>query len=169
MSHGASGSQISRQVLIAALNRLGALLGQEGKQLELVCCGGAVSVLYHQSRQITHDVDAIFPDDPNVTATLKSLIDRVGVELGLEHGEDGRWFNDGISFFGLTTKSDVVIFKHPHLVLKAADWHEMLALKLDAYRSERDISDAVHFLREIGAGQKEEVFRRVFGYNTNRH
>jgi hypothetical protein len=49
----------------------------------------------------------------------------------------------------LETKSDTVVFRHPYLVLKAADWHEMLAHKLTAFRGQRDVTDAINFLREI--------------------
>ncbi len=50
------GSQMTRFVLINALNRLGDLLKEKDKKQELVCCGGVVSVLYHASRHMTHDL-----------------------------------------------------------------------------------------------------------------
>ncbi len=161
MYYGESGTQITRDVVLKALNKLGDLLKNNNKRLELVCCGGIVSVLYHGSRQMTHDVDVLFPNNPHVTNLLKKLVDEVGEEFGLEYGPRDKWFNDSVSFIGLRSKSNIVVFRHPYLVLKAADWHEMLAHKLTAFRGNRDITDAVHFLKEIPTKDKEEVFKKV--------
>ena len=84
--------------------------------------------------------------------------------MRLEHGPRGRWLNDGISFFGLQTRSNVVVFRHPNLVLKAADWHEMLAHKLTAFRGDRDISDAKRFLEEIPSQDMDAVRNKVAQY-----
>lgn len=164
MYYGETGSKITHAILIEALTRLGDLLNEEQKTLELVCCGGVVSVLYHRSRQITHDVDVIFPDSPEVTAILKKLVDKVGEEFDLEHGPRDKWFNDSVSFIGLETKSQTVVFRHSNLVLKAAEWHEMLAHKLTAFRGERDIDDAVHFLKEINSSDPSAILALVFKY-----
>lgn len=112
----------------------------------------------------THDVDALFPNDPHVTGILKSLVDQVGRELNLAYGERDKWFNDGVRFFDLKTKSENIVFRHTNLVLKAADWHEMIAHKLTAFRGERDITDSVHFLKEIKEEDKEKVFQEVSQY-----
>lgn len=164
MYSGSEGQQIVKAVLLQALSYLGDLLQQKCQRLELVCCGGVVSVLYHQSRQMTHDVDVLFPNNPAVVQILRNAIDQVGSRFNLASGPRDKWFNDGVSFFGLKTKSDVVIFRHPFLVLRAADWHEMLAHKLTAFRGDRDILDAEHFLREIKAGDKQAIFLKVSQY-----
>lgn len=160
-------SQLTEPLLIKALNRLGDLLKEKGKSLELTCCGGVVSVLYHHSRAMTHDVDVIFPNNPQMVALLHELVDAVGQELHLQNAPHDKWFNDGVSFFGLRTKSDTVVFRHTHLVLKAADWHEMLAHKLTAFRSARDISDAVGFLREIRATDQAATLAQVNRYRPS--
>ena len=54
-----------------------------------------------------------------------------------------------------------MVFRYPYLILKAADCHEMLAHKLTAFRGDRDITDAVCFLREISTEDKSEVFKKV--------
>lgn len=164
MYYGSSGSQITRFVLIKALNRLGDLLRSKGKKLNLVCCGGVVSVLYHASRNMTHDVDVLFPNNPAIKDLLRKLIDQVGEEFNLQHSPHDKWFNDSVSFIGLETKSNTVIFRHPYLVLKAAEWHEMLAHKISAFRGERDINDAVHFLKEISNSDKETIFAKTKKY-----
>jgi hypothetical protein len=113
---------------------------------------------------MTHDVDVLFPNNPSIVNMLGALIDQVGEKYDLAHGQKDKWFNDSVSFIGLETKSETVIFRHPYLVLKAADWHEMLAHKLTAYRGQRDITDAIHFLREIKSPDKAQVFLTVTKY-----
>lgn len=161
MYYGESGSQITKPVMIKALNKLGDLLKSKKQRLELVCCGGVVSMLYHGSRQMTHDVDVLFPNNPTVINILKQLVDQVGEEFGLEHGPRDKWFNDSVSFIGLQSRSNTVVFHHSNLVLKAADWHEMLAHKLTAFRGNRDIDDAIHFLKEIKQKDKSAIFEKT--------
>lgn len=110
---------------------------------------------------MTHDVDVLFPNNPLVAKLLKQLVDQVGAEFGLEHGPRDKWFNDSVSFIGLESKSNTVVFRHPNLVLKAADWHEMVAHKLTAFRGAKDVSDAIHFLKEIDPKDKQAVFKKV--------
>jgi len=82
MYYNKPGKQITRTIVVKALNRLGDLLENNNKRLERVCCGGAVSVLYHRSRKMTHDVDVLFPNDPNMTNLLKNLLMRWVKNLG---------------------------------------------------------------------------------------
>ncbi|VUD62044.1 hypothetical protein TDB9533_02956 [Thalassocella blandensis] len=161
MYYGETGKQITKAVMVKALSKLGDLLKAKKQRLELVCCGGIVSVLYHGSRQMTHDVDVLFPNNPTVAKLLKELVDQVGAEFGLEHGPRDKWFNDSVSFIGLQSKSNTVVFRHSNLILKAADWHEMLAHKVTAFRGARDINDAVHFLKEIKSKDKHAIFEKV--------
>ncbi len=155
MSYEYPSGQIDKVILLKALNLLGDLLQRKNQRLELVCCGGVVSVLYHNSREMTHDVDVLFPDNPQIVSTLNELIDQVGKACNLDHGPTDKWFNESVRFIGLATKSETVVFRHPYLVLKAADWHEMLAHKITAFRGQRDITDAVHFLKEIKNSGKQ--------------
>jgi hypothetical protein len=161
MYYGESGTQITKPIILKALNKLGDLLKDKNQRLELICCGGIVSVLYHGSRHMTHDVDVLFPNNPTVAKMLMRLVDEVGKEFGLEHGPREKWFNDSVKFIGLQSKSNTVVFRHPNLVLKAADWHEMLAHKLTAFRGARDINDATHFLKEIKSNDKQAIFKKV--------
>jgi len=75
------------------------------------------------------------------------------------------WFNDSVSFFGLETKSNVIIFQHPFLVLKAAAWEELLAHKVHASRHDKDIQDAVRILQEIKGKDKETIYTAVKKYS----
>lgn len=76
MTYEVSGKQITQVLLLKALNRLGDLLRERKTRVDLVCCGGVVSVLYHRSRHMTHDVDVLFPKVLKHTKLLKSLIDQ---------------------------------------------------------------------------------------------
>jgi len=76
LNYSKSGKQITPTVVFNAQNKLGDLLENNNKRLELVCCGGVVSVLYHRSRKMTHDVDVLFPNNPQVKNLLKNLLMR---------------------------------------------------------------------------------------------
>ena len=164
MYYGDTGTQITKSIMVKALTKLGDLLKEKDQRLELVCCGGIVSLLYHGSRQMTHDVDVLFPNNPAAVKILKELVDQVGEEFGLEHAPRDKWFNDSVSFIGLQSKSDTVVFRHSNLILKAADWHEMLAHKLTAFRGTRDTNDATHFLKEIKPKDKQAIFKKTSEY-----
>lgn len=57
-----------------------------------------------------------------------------------------------------------MVYKHSNLVLKAADWHELLAHKLTAFRGQRDVNDAIHFLKDIKPKDKLAIFNKVSEY-----
>jgi hypothetical protein len=76
--------------------------------LEQTVAGGIVSLLHFGSRDMTQDVDALFPSSPEKSQLLKQLVEQVGQEQTLATS-DAPWFNDAISFFGLETKSNVVV------------------------------------------------------------
>ena len=81
-----SPSQLTASTVRQALVRLGELLASKNLRLELVCCGGVVSVLYHGSRHMTHDVDVLFPDNPRLVSVLTQLVDQVGAECAWSTG-----------------------------------------------------------------------------------
>lgn len=163
--YSSDSKQISVQTLNQALTRLGDLLQKKKKRLELVCRGGIISLMYFRSRTMTQDVDAIFLANPTNKLLLIKLIKQVGEEMGLATDEKSLWFNDSVSFFGLETVSDVIIFQHPFLVLKAASWEELLAHKIHASRHDKDIQDAVRLLKEIKGKEKEVIYAAVKKYS----
>ena len=151
---------MDRNRVLKALNRLGDVLADHGKHFELTCAGGIVSLLYFRSRDHIGDIDAIFPEPWEGLGVLKSSIKTVQDELSLPDD----WINDSMMFFGVDTKSDNVIFNHPNLKLIAADWNELLAHKLNAYRSDLDIKDAVLILKEANPPDKELFWNSVVEY-----
>ena len=155
---------LSKIVIEKALNRLGDLLKEKNQRIELVAAGGVISVLQFGSRHMTRDVDVIIQEKDKVL--LKALINQVGREQNLPIG-DHAWLNDGVSFFGLKTKSTNLIFNHSHLAVFSASWHELLGMKLSgAWRRRTDYNDAVHILRKIGNKNKEKTLKEAMQYRN---
>ncbi len=84
--------------------------------------------------------------------------------MGLAADEKSLWLNDSVNFFGLKTKSNVIVSQHPCLLLKAATWEELLAHKVHASRHDQDIQDAVLLLKEIKGKDKEQIYEAVKRY-----
>ncbi len=167
MDYNNGNSTLSKIAIEKALWRLGELLQEHKEYVELVTAGGVISVLLFGNRQMTRDIDAIFPLSQKQILTM--LIDQVSKEQNLPSGEHA-WLNDGVSFFGLQTKSNNVIFRHSHLVLYTASWYELLGMKLSgAWRRDADFDDAIQILRKIGKeGQIEYIDDETFTKRFNR-
>ena len=155
---------LSKQTIIKALERLGVLLQAQNERVELVTAGGVISVLLFGNREMTQDIDAIFPAEQKTM--LMRLINKVSLEQDLASGEHA-WLNDGVSFFGLQTKSNEIIFKHSHLVLYTASWYELLGMKLSgAWRRDADFDDAIHILKKIGFSDKCKTLQESIKYKN---
>lgn len=156
--------KLSKTVIETALKRLGDLLQEKGKSIELVAAGGVISVLHFGSRQMTRDIDVIIPEKDK--ALLSELINQVAAEQNLPDGKHA-WLNDGVSFFGLQTKSANLLFRHSHLCVFSASWYELLGMKLSgAWRRDTDFNDAVHILREIGNSDKAKTLTESMKYRN---
>jgi hypothetical protein len=158
-----SGS-LSKFVITKALTRLADLLKEKNKRVELVAAGGVISVLIFGSRQMTRDIDVIIPLKDK--ALIVELVNQVADEQKLPGGNHA-WLNDGVSFFGLQTKSDRRIFNHPNLVVFTASWYELLGMKLSgAWRRDADFNDAIHILREIGEKSRKDTLIKSMKYRN---
>jgi hypothetical protein len=67
---------LTRQDIIAALERLGQLAAADGYTLRLVVVGGAAMVLGYDARLSTHNVDALFlaPPQAHVVRTWAKVV-----------------------------------------------------------------------------------------------
>ncbi|MCF6338288.1 MAG: DUF6036 family nucleotidyltransferase [Gammaproteobacteria bacterium] len=149
---------LSKMHIENALKRLGDLLQEQNEHVELITAGGVVSVLLIGNRNMTRDIDAIFPDKQH--DLLVTLIDQVSQEQNLPSGKHA-WLNDGVSFFGLETKSNNVVFKHSNLTLYSASWYELLGMKLSgAWRRDSDFDDAIEILKRIGSDNKLDILKK---------
>lgn len=150
---------LSRPIMERAMRRLGDLLKEKRKSIELVAAGGVISVMQFGNRQMTRDIDVIMPAKDR--DLLLRLIDQVAKEQNLPTGKHA-WLNDGVAFFGLQTKSANVVFRHPHLVVYSATWYELLGMKLSgAWRRDADFDDAIQILRKIGKENKAQTLAQA--------
>lgn len=162
--HNVGSGKLSKNVIEAALTRLGDLLQERNARVELVAAGGVISVLQFGSRDMTRDIDVIIADADK--AMLIELINQVADEQNLPGGKHA-WLNDGVSFFGLKTKSTNLIFSHSHLAVFSASWYELLGMKLSgAWRRDTDFNDAVHIMRAIGAGDRDFALKESMQYRN---
>ncbi len=152
---------LTKEHLIHALTRLNELLHEHHETIELVIVGGAISVLLFENRAGTKDVDTVYP--PGKEHIMEELIQQVATEQQLPHD----WMNASVAFFGVHTKSDIIIFQKENLILYAAKWEEMLGMKLSgAFRGNKDIDDAMEILKHIGKHDKENTLKHVLKYKN---
>jgi hypothetical protein len=152
---------ITKEQLTNALNRLNELLHERHETIELVVVGGAISVLFFENRAGTKDVDTVYP--PGKEELMEELIQHVATEQHLPTD----WMNSSVKFFGVHTKSHIIIFQREHLILYAAEWEEMLGMKLSgAFRGNKDIDDAMEILKQIGNTHKDETLGKVLKYKN---
>lgn len=155
---------LSRAAIERALHRLGDLLKERKRTVQLVAAGGVISVMQFGNRLMTRDIDVVMP--PQDRDLLMELADRVAKEQNLPTGKSA-WLNDGVSFFGLQTRSNNVIFRHANLVVYSATWHELLGMKLSgAWRRDADFDDAIQILRKIGKQNKAETLAQALKFKN---
>src|SRR2546427_1698633 len=87
-SNLASGSALSREQILCALQSLSDELGKRGITGEICLFGGTVMVLAFTARLSTKDVDAIFKP----TQLIRDLARRIGEQQCLS----ANWLNDGV-------------------------------------------------------------------------
>jgi hypothetical protein len=155
---------LSKSVIEKALKRLAELLKENNSRVELVAAGGVISVLIFESRGMTRDIDVIIPQKDK--QLIEDLVNQVASEQNLPKGKHA-WLNDGVSFFGLQTKSENTIFAHPNLTVYIASWYELLGMKLSgAWRRDADYIDAIHILRQIGDKNRNQTLSRSMKYKN---
>jgi hypothetical protein len=124
----------------------------------------SVSVMQFGNRLMTRDIDVVMP--PQDRELLIELADRVAKEQNLPSGKSA-WLNDGVSFFGLQTRSNNIIFQHANLVVYSASWHELLGMKLSgAWRRDADFDDAIQILRKIGKQNKAGTLSQALKFKN---
>jgi hypothetical protein len=155
---------LSRVAIERALHRLGDLLKERNRTVQLVAAGGVISVMQFGNRAATRDIDVIMPFQDR--ELLIELAGQVAKEQSLPTGRSP-WLNDGVSFFGLQTRSNNVIFQHTNLIVYTATWYELLGMKLSgAWRRDADFDDAVQILRRIGKRNKADTLSRALRFKN---
>lgn len=152
---------ITKAQLNSALTRLAELLHERHETIELVVVGGAISVLLFENR--AGKKMSILCPPPGKEHLMEELIRHVATEQDLPND----WMNSSVNFFGVQTRSDIIIFQKDNLLLYAAEWEEMLGMKLSgAFRGNKDIDDAMEILKHIGNNNKDNTLKKVLKYKN---
>jgi hypothetical protein len=149
------GSVLSREDIQRALVALAGELADLGAHCEIAIVGGAAVVLLYGARQATKDVDAIMLSATE-PGTLREAARRTALVLGLP--ED--WLNDAAKGYVHGLSLGEVVLDQPTLVVRALAPHQLLAMKLSAWRDDVDIEDARLLLSKL-SGNQDEVWRHV--------
>ena len=159
-----SGSTLSREQILAALNALSGELGKQGVTGEVCLFGGTVMVLAFTARLTTKDVDALFQP----TQTVREIARRIAAEQHLP----ADWLNDGLKGFVSarheTTAGNLPRFPHLRLTMPVPEY--LLAMKCMAARisgttdEPSDIADISFLIRHLKLKTAKAVLDLVGQY-----
>lgn len=149
---------ITEDEIESALKRLGELAAEHGKHIELLAVGGAVMVLRFASRPATRDIDAVILA-PEPASDVREWVRQVAEERGWP--ED--WLNDGAKGFITSFSRGNVLLSRPGITVHMPALEQMLALKLSAWRDDRDVGDAIAILQDLRPPpeEKEQLWQAV--------
>jgi hypothetical protein len=140
---------LGRNELLNAFELLDDELGSMGVEADLFVVGGAAMAVAYDARRATADVDAVFV--PSKEVRIAAL--RVAEKLGLEEN----WLNDGAKGFIPGEDAErVEVYEGTNLHVAAASPRFLLAMKLMAFRIERDIDDIKSLYQICGLTTAEE-------------
>lgn len=159
--HEAAIPQLSRDTLVAGLQRVAAYIRSKGGNVTVIAVGGAINTILLRSRDSTHDVD-FFND--HLTRQEAELILR-GAREASSHDRRlaEEWFNNRTILFiprdlraTLTDESlhhREVVFAAPGLTVLAAPWNYAFCCKVDRISGQGmhdarpyDLSDAIQYI-----------------------
>lgn len=125
---------LTRERMLAALERLGDVLQSRGVEAQLYIVGGAAMAFAYLSDRVTRDIDAIALPAEAVFDVARELID----ELDLPE----EWLNDTAKAFlpDVSLTDGQIVLERPGIVVRTAPAEVVLAMKLLAARA-KDIAD----------------------------
>ena len=149
---------LSRDDIRRALLALADELAAVSVRCEVVVVGGAAVVLLYNAREATKDVDVLIlgGSDP---VLVRRAVQRVAGALDLPDD----WLNDAAKGYVHGLALGEVLLDEPALLVRALAPHQLLAMKLCAWRDDVDIDDARLLLGKL-SGDREEVWRIVEPY-----
>lgn len=144
------GPELDASRINGLLGTLSARLAERGESAQLFVVGGAAMALAYDRTRSTRDLDAAFEPSPVVREAAAT----VAAENGLE--ED--WLNDAAKGFmpGADTGARTV-YESENLLVQVPSPQYLLAMKVHAGRTEKDIEDAVLLYRIAGYTSADQV------------
>ena len=150
-----------RDAIVALLPQLGTRLQRRGVVAEMYLVGGAAMALAYQRDRLTADLDAVF--------IPKSIVYEEADRIARERSDlQPGWLNDAVK--GLLPpredRGQRVVYADAGLHVSVASPEHLLAMKLQAARTERDSDDILALCQEIGVTSIDEVLdvaERVYG------
>lgn len=150
-------SFFGRQDLIGAFEALDEELSRRGVRAELFVVGGAAMAIAYDARRTTTDVDAIFVPSDMVREAARSVAETLKLEPD--------WLNDGAkSFAPGSDPAQSSVFEGKFLSVAVASPRYLLAMKLLASRTDRDIDDIKTLYNLCGLSTAEEGAKLLESY-----
>jgi hypothetical protein len=144
-----------------AFHRLAATLESQGVVGHVFVVGGAAMVLGYRTRLATRDVDDVFVPKREIRAAAE----RVADELGIHHD----WLNDAAKGFLPGDDPDALdLSDSPFLQISVASPRYLLAMKLLAFRDDRDTQDIIFLLERTGIETLDEALDLLEHYFPQR-
>ncbi|MFO0760539.1 MAG: DUF6036 family nucleotidyltransferase [Byssovorax sp.] len=141
---------LSRDDIRHALLLLASELTGLPSRCEIVVVGGAALVLLYGAREATKDVDALILSRVEPTL-IRTAVQRVAGALALPDD----WLNDAAKGYIHGLALGEVLIDEPALLVRALAPHQLLAMKLCAWRDDVDIEDARLLLAKLPANRDE--------------
>ncbi len=151
MTDDRAGPLLTRGQVTALLQELGAELDRQGVKAQLFIVGGAAMALAFNSRRMTRDVDGVFEPKAVVYEAARQVAARYS-------GLPDVWLNDAVK--GLLPGPDPdarVILEAPGIAVSVPSARYLLALKVQAARTDRDDDDIRFLANECGVSTADAV------------
>ncbi|WP_198419353.1 DUF6036 family nucleotidyltransferase [Actinomyces respiraculi] len=144
------GPQLDAARITQLLHELSDRLAQRQASAQLFIVGGAAMALAYDRARSTRDLDAAF--QPSLI--VRELAEKIGAENGLE--ED--WLNDAAKGFMPSTDADArTVLETDSLLVQVPSPEYLLAMKVHAGRTDKDIEDAVLLYRIAGYTNADQI------------
>ena len=133
-----------------AFDRLSEILEQQHIVGEVFMVGGGAMILAYDARVSTQDIDAVFhPTGP---------VRRAALQVALEQGLPDDWLNDGAKgFMPGPDRQPVPTYEGPGLRVASGSPPYILAMKLMAFRDEKDVDDIRFLMHKCALESVEEA------------